>query len=236
MNKNTCVEINNLWYTIQGNQILKNVNLEILNKETVSILWYNGSWKSTLLKLVLGVISPSVGKIKFRDGIKMWYVPQKLNFDRKLPIVVKDFLNIYLGKDWKNIDEEIAWILKITELLNKPLFGLSGGQLQKILIYCALVGNPNLLLLDEPTSGLDVNAQKDFYNMLEFIREKIGCAIVIVSHDIHMVYNKSDKVICLHNGICCVGKPQEEDLDKNLKNIFWDYISPYIHHHNHHDR
>jgi len=134
----------------------------------VSILGYNGAGKSTLLKIILGSIVPTNGKVVFAEKTRIGYVPQKLSFDRKLPISVRDFLEIYTSGDKIQTGPKML-LQSIETLIGKHLSALSGGQLQKVLIYNALIGNPSLLLLDEPTSGLDIHAQREFYTMLEEI-------------------------------------------------------------------
>jgi len=234
MNQKICFELQNISYNIWSVNIFNKINATIYEKEIISILWYNWAWKSSLLKTILGSIKPSHWKIEYSKWIKKWYVPQKLSFDRKLPISVRDFLYIYNQENTSILENYELDFLSIRDLLDKPISWLSGWQLQKILIYNALLDNPNLLLLDEPTSWLDINSQKNFYTMLEKIHEKLWCTIVIVSHDIHTVYNKSDQVICLHNWVSYIWKPSEKHIDCNIKDFFWSYVSPYIHHH--HDK
>lgn len=230
--KNIVIELKGIGYHIDNQHIFSHVNARIFEKDIVSLLWYNGSGKSTLLKIILGLITPTDGSISRAPWLRMWYVPQKLSFDRQLPLTVRDFFRLYRLSDRQIHDLHTTMpLLDIMSLLSKPLSWLSGGQLQKVLIYHALVSRPHVLLLDEPTAGLDISSQETFYEILDQVHEQMWCTIIMVSHDIHTVYSKSDQVICLHKGICCVGKPQDQKLQTDIKQLFGSYVSPYTHHH-----
>lgn len=226
------VDIDNISYTIQWKTILKGISFTIEQDQVISIIGYNGSWKSTLLKLLLWSVTPSHGNITRKSWVTLWYVPQKLSFTHQLPITVNDFITIYNWNSTKKCDFSCT-LLDIENLWNTPLSGLSGGQLQRVLIYNALLWNPDILLLDEPTAWLDVVAQKEFYKLLEHIHQAHNVSIVLVSHDIHTVYSKSDTIICLHEGMCCSGSPQDSEFSKEITNLLGWYVAPYLHSHSH---
>jgi zinc transport system ATP-binding protein len=226
----------NLSYSINWIEILHNVSCTIEEHQVVSIIWYNGSEKSTLLQLLLWSLQPTSWLVERKPGLRIGYVPQKRSFTQKLPLTVKDFLLMY-NKDIKATYACSCTWLDITPLLDVPLSGLSWGQLQKVLIYNALVWNPDVLLLDEPTAWLDVLAQKEFYGLLEHIHQEHKMTLVMVSHDMHTVYSKSDAVICLHQGMCCTGSPHDASFSDDVKELFGGYVLPYLHTHGHtHDR
>lgn len=215
-------------YTINWNSLMKNLSFDVCENNIVSIIWYNGSWKSTLLQLLLGTISPSSWSITRKTSLRIWYVPQKLSFVKDLPLTVRDFLSLY------NRSIIAPWVstcslLDVTPLLDTPLSWLSWGQVQKVLIYNALLGNPEVLLLDEPTAWLDIWAQKEFYSLLEHIFDEHTVSIVLVSHDIHTVYSRSDVVVCLHNWLCCSWSPNDAWFSNDIKDVFGGYVVPYLH-------
>jgi len=226
------LQTKNVSYEIQWKWLIQDLSFVIDKNQVVSIIWYNGSWKSTLLKLLLGTIHPTSGTITRSPWIRIWYVPQKLSFINELPLTVDDFITIYNGEKNQNIPMSCSQF-DIEHLRQKPLNVLSGGQLQKVLIYNALIGSPEVLFLDEPTSWLDVVAQKEFYNLIDHINQEHEVSIVLVSHDIHTVYKKSDKVICIHKGKCCSGSPTSEEFSNEVKSLLWGYVVPYLHKHEH---
>jgi zinc transport system ATP-binding protein len=224
------LQAQHLSYAIEWKDIINDLSFTIEKNQVVSIIWYNGSWKSTLLKLLLWTLTPTIGSIIKSSETNIWYVPQKLSFINQLPITVNDFIDIY---NWKNNQTQSlsCSFLNIEELWSNLLSSLSGGQLQKVLIYNALLGKPTVLLLDEPTAWLDVVAQKEFYTLIDHIYKEHATTIILVSHDIHTVYSKSDTVICLHKWKCCSWSPNNVDFSNQVSDLLWGYVAPYLHLH-----
>ena len=212
--------------------LFSSLSFSVQPKEIVTIMWYNGSGKSTLLSLILWTTQPTSWSVITKKWLTIGYVPQKLSFDRHLPITVKDFLWFY-GSRYEIITDKISDLLSITDLLDTKISSLSWGQLQKVLVYNALAWNPQLLLLDEPTAWLDLTSQEEFYTLLETVHLFTWCAIMIVSHDVHTMYAKSDRVVCLHKWCHCIGKPSDEQLGEDLKKLYGKHITPYLHRHDH---
>lgn len=236
LKENILAKIDSIYYSIKWNELIKDLSFEIEKNKVISIIWYNWSWKSTLLKLILGSIKTNKGNIFKKKWLNIWYVPQKLSFVQELPLTVKDFLSIYNKKN--KLSKKISCsLLSVESLLKRPLNWLSGWQLQKVLIYNALLWNPEILLLDEPTAWLDIRAQKDFYKLIDHIHQEHKITIILVSHDIHTVYSNSDTVICLHKWLCCIWSPKDKWFHQELKDIAGGYVIPYLHTHIHeHDR
>ena len=226
------LEAKNISYQIGSKKLIHNLSLSIEKQHIVSVIGYNGSWKSTLLKLLLWSIHPSQWVIITQPWVRLWYVPQKLSFTQDLPITVDDFITIY---GWWNIRSSTSECsqIDIKELANRPLHWLSWWQLQKVLIYNALLWNPDILLLDEPTAWLDVRAQKAFYELIDHIHTHHWTSIVLVSHDIHTVYSKSDTIICLHQWVCCSGSPHDSDFSQTMHQLLEGHVIPYLHSHTH---
>lgn len=186
--------------------ILDHVNVEIRAGEIVTVVGPNGSGKSTFLRALIGAIRPSSGSIERAPGLRIGYVPQKLAIDHSLPLTVRRFLELphRIGRTRAN---QILAQAGAEALADRQMVDLSGGQFQRVLLARALLEQPRLLLLDEATQGLDQPGAAAFYRRIEEVRREIGCAIVMVSHDLHVVMAASDRVICLNGHICCEGTP-----------------------------
>lgn len=228
------IELKNIGLTLERTAILKKVNLKIHKGEILSVIGLNGSGKTTLLKLILGLYSPTNGTIKNRAK-SIGYVPQRFDFDRSIPISVQELLTLYSGKEPTQIDEKLKEV-GAQSLKSKKIGQLSGGQLQRVLIANALLKEPDLLLMDEPTSGLDIEGEKDFYCLMEAIHKKYQMAIAMVSHDMHLVFNKADKVLCIDHCLCCHGTPHEVQKNASFKKLFGPHLMPLkSHSHHSHD-
>ncbi len=174
--------------------------------EVVGLLGPNGSGKTTLLRLMVGAIKANAGKVTRRADLRIGYVPQKLALDAAMPLTADRFLA--LGGE-KDAHARAAMLARVGAdgLGGRQLSGLSGGQLQRVLLARALLRKPNLVALDEPTQGLDQIGAAAFYRLIEDVRRETGCAVLMVSHDLHVVMSASDRVICLNGHVCCEGTP-----------------------------
>ena len=233
------VRIENLTVKIDDRIILEDINFEIPNKKTITIIGPNGAGKSTLIKSILGLIKPYKGKVIANSKLRIGYVPQKIFFPEQIPLNVLKFLLLNNKFDIK-IKAQLEILnseLNIEYLLNKSIHILSGGELQRVLITKALLNNPNLLILDEPTKSVDVNGQAEFYKLCSDIQEKFGCALLMASHDLHIVMSGTNFVICLNKHICCHGLAKTVSQDKRFISLFGENLSKlafYAHKHDHH--
>lgn len=220
-------------YLCKGRKtILQDISLEIFPQEIVSIVGFNGAGKSSLLKIIAGIYKPTKGTVhKTTKAIS--YIPQNLHFDRTQVITVKDFVFLYNPwasfAQWKILAKRL-WILHLADSL---LGELSGGELQKTLIVQWLMSNPDILILDEPTASIDTTGTDEFYAFLAQLREERKLTILLVSHDMHRVFSESTRVVCLHNHVCCVGKPSHISNHETFSRIFGKYLAPYHHQHDH---
>ncbi|MES2145644.1 MAG: metal ABC transporter ATP-binding protein [Pseudomonadota bacterium] len=188
--------------------VLDEVSLAIRAGEIVTILGPNGSGKSTLVRALLGVVPLASGAVRRSVGLRIGYVPQRLAIDRSLPITVRRFLSLPLRV---NDGKAMAALERVglgAEISGLQLASLSGGQVQRVLLARALLSDPQLLILDEPTQGLDQRAEAGFYRLIQDVRRGTGAAVLMVSHDLHVVMAASDRVICLNGHICCEGTPR----------------------------
>lgn len=190
-----------------GKVILDDVNVEIAAGEIVTIVGPNGSGKSTFLRALIGAVRPSAGRIERAPGLRVGYVPQKLAIDRSMPMSVRRFLGLPRRIRRAEADQVLERA-GAAGLGDRQMTDLSGGQFQRVLLARALLERPQLLLLDEATQGLDQPGAAAFYRRIEEVRQELGCAVVMVSHDLHVVMAASDRVICLNGHVCCQGTPE----------------------------
>ena len=187
--------------------VLTDVSLAIEPGEIVTILGPNGSGKSTLLRALLGILPLSAGTVERAPGLRLGYVPQKLSIDRSMPMTVRRFLSLPVRVA---DDAALAALARVglPGVEARQMAGLSGGQFQRVLLARALLVRPQILILDEPTQGLDQPGEAGFYRLIEEVRRETGAAVLMVSHDLHVVMAASDRVICLNHHICCEGAPR----------------------------
>ena len=200
------ISTRDLTVSLGGAPVLQAVNLAVEPGEIVTIVGPNGSGKSTLLRALLGIVPPNRGAVLRKPGVRLGYVPQKLHIDPGMPMTVGRFLAL----PERRTGAEIAGVLArvgVAGLQPRQMVALSGGQFQRVLLARALLCRPDLLILDEPTQGLDQQGEAAFYRLIEEVRASFGCAVLMVSHDLHVVMSASDRVICLNGHICCEGTP-----------------------------
>jgi len=238
MKNNLLLSCDNISYKIHNNTILNGIDFELNVGDIVTIIGPNGGGKTTLAKIIIGIIKPSSGNIIKKKGLKIGYMPQKIHINRLVPITVKDFLFFYGEKqsEIKNV-QDILEENEIINILSKQVCNLSGGELQRVLFTRVLLKDPDLLILDEPVQGLDVSGQKNFYAMLDRIRANLKKSIIMISHDLHTVMSSSDQVVCLNQKVHCSGEPTDIKSHESYKGLFKldteKIISTYTHKHNH---
>lgn len=215
---------------------LRNVDFAIDPGEIVTVVGPNGSGKSTLLRTVIGAVTPVSGRITRADGLKVGYVPQKLHIDPTLPLSVDRFLSLprRVARARRATALERAGV---PDLAGRQMSGLSGGQLQRVLLARAILNEPDLLLLDEATQGLDQPGSAAFYHRIEEVRAEIGCAVLMVSHELHVVMSASDRVVCLNGHVCCEGHPEVVASAPEYRALFGSgtggALALYRHEHDH---
>ncbi len=213
----TVVSINNLSFSYGGPLVLNNISLEIKKQEFLGVVGPNAGGKSTLLKLILGLLTPTRGEIQVlgkspergRRGIG--YVPQYPAFPRDFPITVKDTILMgRLGKTrWfggystqdRKITQRVMEETEVTPLANRQLNTLSGGQLQRVLMARALACEPEILILDEPTANIDQRVETDIFDLLKQLNARLS--IILVSHDISFISQYVTRVACINETLMC---------------------------------
>ena len=187
--------------------VIERVDFTISAGEIVTIVGPNGSGKSTLVRALLGIVPPSAGRIWRRRALRVGYVPQRLSIDATMPLTVARFLALPRRASASAVARATAR-LGAEGLGQRQMASLSGGQFQRVVMARALLARPEVLILDEPTQGLDQPGVASFYRLIEELRQDLGCAVLLVSHDLHVVMSASDRVICLNRHICCQGTPE----------------------------
>ena len=236
-NTDALITTTNLTYQADGKTLLHAIDLQVNKGQIVTIIGPNGAGKTTLLKLLLGILKPSEGEINRKPNLRTGYVPQKFNLDKTMPLTVRRFLS--LGAK-RSIQSNIQALRDVgaEHLLERQIAELSGGEFQRIVLARAIADRPELLILDEPVQGVDYSGEAELYQLIENIRSQLGCAVVLVSHDLHIVMAASDEVICLNQHICCSGVPENVGADPEYRRLFGpeaaDAFALYHHVHDHH--
>ncbi|WP_443090276.1 zinc ABC transporter ATP-binding protein ZnuC [Basfia succiniciproducens] len=230
------IELQNIKVVFGAKTALQNINLSIYPNTVITIVGPNGGGKSTLLKVLLKLLSPTDGKVIHHRDLRIGYVPQKIHLEQSLPITVEKFLSLKKGISKAEIQDAIE-LLSIKHLIHSSMQKLSGGEMQRVLLARALLNKPNLLVLDEPMQGVDLGGQIELYQLIHQTREKLNCAILMVSHDLHIVMADTNEVVCINRHICCAGSTEKVSNDPTFIHLFGAQFSQnvafYTHHHNH---
>ncbi len=209
-------------------EIIKDLSFQLEKGDALTLLGPNGAGKSTLLKVILGVL-PYTGSIEKKKGMKIGYVPQRLPFIKDVPMSVREFIKIKEQSEEK-IEKIFQSVGFERNFLEKQIGTLSSGQFQRVLIAWALVKDPEVLLFDEPTTGIDIRGKETVYRLLEKLKKERNLTIVLVTHDLSVVFKFSNYVICLNRFSSCKGKPREILTPENLQSIYGEEVKFYKHH------
>lgn len=237
-NQSTILTVENLGVKFGEHEVLKDLNFFVQNGDILALVGPNGSGKSVLFRALMDLV-PYSGKIKWAEGLKINYVPQKFYVDIELPLSVGEFMG-FKSKSRSKITEALKAV-GLTEnhnehhtknyILNRRLGWLSGGQIQRVLIAWAILDNPDVLLFDEPTSGVDVGGEETIYNLLKKIKEERSLTIILISHDLNIVYKYANNVICLNKKMICYGQPNEVLDPSALAKLYGGETAFYKHEH-----
>lgn len=216
--------------------LVEDIDLVVRRGEIVCLIGPNGAGKSTLVRVAVGVQAPTVGSVKRAPGLTVGYVPQSLAIDRTLPLSVRRFMTLTARHREAEVMDALS-ATGVAHLAGRLLQSLSGGEFQRVLIARALVRRPDLLVLDEPVQGVDFAGEIALYDLIREIRDRLGCGILLVSHDLHIVMAATDTVVCLNRHVCCTGTPQTVAETPAYRDLFGtraaQALAVYEHHHDH---
>ncbi|MDN5338337.1 MAG: zinc transport system ATP-binding protein [Thermotogaceae bacterium] len=243
MERNKILEVIDVSYSKNDVEILKNINFEVLSGEFVGIIGPNGAGKTTLAKIIVGEIRDYIGKVYVKG--KIGYVPQIKDINRDVPVLVKEFasmglygkkgfLRFFTRQDWKEVEKKLE-LVGILSLKDRPVSKLSGGELQRLMLARALLYEPDILLLDEPEAGVDQMGKARFYELIDTMRENENLTVILISHDIGMVFQKCEKIMCLNKTLHCQA-PRERISPEDLRKIFSEDFDIWIRGQKHYER
>lgn len=243
MSTDSVIKIKNLDFSYGGPKILENIEIDIQRNEFIGMVGPNGSGKTTLLKIIMGVLTPDKGTVKILDNPpsqsvqEIGYMPQFTPFSRDFPISVEETVLMgRLGKTssigfYNNADKRAAEKamndVEILDLRKRVIGSLSGGQLQRVLIARALTCEPQILILDEPTANVDMKVEKDIFDLLKQLNEKI--TIIVVTHDIGFISQYIDRVACINRTLIC--HPTSELTGETIEKMYGAHMHMVHHHH-----
>lgn len=225
MNNNTLIRCDNISFYRGQQLILDKVQLSVASGEIVTLIGPNGAGKTTLARIMLNLLSPTKGERWIKPDLTIGYLPQAFTPDPILPLTVKKLLQL-TDSSQASIEQALAEV-GVFHLLKANLADLSRGELQRVLLARTLLRKPEFLVLDEPLQGVDFAGEQELYRLIYGIKERYGCGVFIISHDLHVVMAATDKVICLNKHICCSGKPEAVAQHPEYLALF------YSHTHNH---
>ncbi|HEX6101804.1 MAG TPA: zinc ABC transporter ATP-binding protein ZnuC [Alphaproteobacteria bacterium] len=221
--------------TLDGRPVLERVDLTVHAGEIVTLIGPNGAGKTSLVRVLLGLVRPDEGRILRRPKLKIGYVPQQVDRDPVLPLEADRFLAL-AGPTTRTRRQAALEEVGAAHVARQPFHSLSGGELQRVLLARALLRDPDLLVLDEPVRGVDVGGQIALYDLIDGIRKRRGCGVLMVSHDLHLVMAATDQVVCLNTHICCAGHPETVTRHPEYRALFGsaaERLAVYVHHHDH---
>ncbi len=237
--ENLCVKANNI-------HLIENITFSIEEGSIVAIIGPNGAGKTTLVKAILGLI-PSIGTVSVfgipftgkNFHIKIGYVPQRLEFDRTFPLTVSELLSFTIPPMLsfpfikrmrkKAYIDNLLEIVGALDLAERIIGSLSGGELQRVMIAKAIVNEPKILFLDEPASGVDIEGQERFHDLIMRLNKERGLTVILISHDLNIVYRFADNVLCMNRRLICSGRPKETLTDEVIKSVYGEMMGAYIH-------
>jgi zinc transport system ATP-binding protein len=228
------LEVRDLSVNFDREEIFKDISFSVNEGDVLAIIGPNGAGKTVLFRTLMDLI-PYDGKIKWRNDAKIGYVPQKLIEKAELPLTIKEFFTLkskkLFFKDrqlFDSIKHELKSVGLRPDILGQQLAYLSRGQFQRVLIAWAILGHPNVLLFDEPTAGIDIAGEENIYKLLHKLQDERGMTVLIISHDLNIVYKYADKVLCLNKEYLCFGSPKQALTSEQIEQLYGE--SAFYHH------
>lgn len=194
---------------------LLDISLTLKKGEALAVIGPNGAGKTVLFRALLGLL-PHTGTVRWRPGVTIGYVPQRFSVERSAPITAMEFFLLQSPSFWRpsrdfldHLDHELTLVGLDRGTLRKNLGELSGGETQRLLIAWAMLRHPDVLLLDEPTAAVDAGFEHTIYDLLRRVQTERGTTLLLISHDLSVVYRYAQRVLCLNKSVVCQGPPVE---------------------------
>lgn len=243
----TAIEIEELVVRFGEETIIDHISFSVEEGQIFTVIGPNGAGKSVLLKTMLGIIPYTSGRISIggktvgeihRDGPRIGYLPQRLDFEKTFPMAVTELMALAVKPSelWMPSAQTLRAIDEALErtgasgLKGKRIGELSGGELQRVLVAYAVAKDPEILLLDEPATGIDIAGEETFYNLIYQLHLQQKRTIVMVTHDLNVVYRYADSVVCLNRKMLCEGPPTVL-TDDILRETYSGLSALYLHEH-----
>jgi zinc transport system ATP-binding protein len=227
------LEVQDLAVRLGGTEIVRGISFNLPRASCLAIIGPNGAGKTVLLRALIGAI-PHGGRIAWAPDSVLGYVPQKLDIERDLPLNGHDFLRAkaaLAGSSGVMQAEALRSVGLAEETLSTPIGNMSGGQFQRLLIAFALLGHPNVLLLDEPAAGIDAPGQAQLNEVLHTLQDSRSMTVLLVSHDLSVVYQYADYVLCLGRDGACFGPPRSALTPETLQQVYGQPLGFHVHTH-----
>ena len=224
------LEVKNLTVSFGEEKVVDNLSFNLKKGENAAIMGPNGAGKTVLLKALLGIL-PYDGYIRWSKDAKISYVPQKILPEKNLPLSVEEFFKMKKAGREQAKDALASVGIMDERFLKKMIGTISSGQLQRVLVAWGLIGNPNVLLFDEPTAGIDIGGEETIFNLLNKIERERNLSIILVTHDMSVVYGFADSVLCLNKKLICHGSPAEALGSEGLRKLYGEGGTFYKHEH-----
>jgi len=225
------LEVEHLGVRFGTTEVIRDLSFSVSRASTLAVIGPNGSGKSVLFRALIGAV-PHQGVIRWAAGVKLGYVPQKLDIERDLPVTGRDFLRAKAAvskASERDTSHALAQVGLSAQILALPIGAMSGGQFQRLLVAFALIGGPNVLLLDEPAAGVDEPGQEQLNEMLRRLAEDDGVTVMLISHDLSVVYRYASNVLCLGRSRPFFGPPQTTLTPGTLAELYGTSVGIHIH-------
>jgi zinc transport system ATP-binding protein len=250
MSDDACIEVEDVDFHYNGNAVLEHVSFTVKSGEYLGIIGPNGGGKTTLLKIILGLLKPHSGSVKIfgqkseevDERYRIGYVPQKASqaefyFPATVEEIVKSgrtarrgLFRRYKEEDYKAVEKAME-IAGIAEHRGRLISKLSGGERQRVFIARTLAGEPKILILDEPAVGVDIASQEKFYSFLTYLNRELGITIIFVSHDVGVIADEVNTVLCLNHRLICHGSPERFIKEEFLEEVYGKKVTSVFHKH-----
>lgn len=227
------LEVERLSVSFEKKQVLRDLNFHVESGSSLAIIGPNGSGKTVLFRTLIGSI-PHEGEVRWAPGLRLGYVPQKLDLERGVPVTGIDFLRArtkMAGVSTAEIRRTLELVGIAPQVAQSPIGTFSGGQFQRLLVAFALLGNPSVLLLDEPTAGVDEPGQRLLTDLVHRLREQKALTVLLISHELSIVYRYATHVLCLGHGRSCFGTPRSILTPDLLQDIYGAPVDYHVHEH-----